>query len=348
MKDIRYGHIRGVAAAVVALGLIAASAPLASIAAAAEARTLRLADTLPATSSLAKTIAEWAKTVETRSEGRLKIQYFPGGQIVGAKDALDSVIGGVVDIAYTAPLRDSSRLALSTVAALPGLPGGAVQLTKSYFKLMQGTLKDLELTKLGIVPLLSILTPQYEVMTVEKQVNGLDDMDGLKIRSAGGVQGESVKALGAVPVSISAPETYTALQRKTVDGALFSYYSVPIYKLDEVIRYSTTNANMGSYPIVYTMNKGVWDSLEPDLQKILLDTARETSIESAQFSEDDSVANVEKYKDKIKPIKMEGPGYEAWQTALNNIRDEWIKKNKENGLAADALYAEWAKLVASK
>ena len=185
-------------------------------------------------------------------------------------------------------------------------------------------------------------------MTVQKEVVGKSDMAGLKIRSAGGVQGETVKALGAVPVSISAPETYTALQRKTVDGALFSFYSVPIYKLDEVIGYSTTNANLGSYPIVYTINKSVWDSLEPDLQKILQETAREASIKTAQFSDDDAAANVEKYKDKIKPVEMTGADYTAWQEATSAVRDEWIKKNKADGLPADTLYDEWSKLVSGK
>src|SRR5690606_37748659 len=222
MKNISVRYVRDTAIAAVAAGVLAMSA---SVAAAADARVLRMGETLPAASSLAQTMMEWAETVEAKSEGRLKIQYFPGGQIVGAKDSLDLLLSGTVDIAYTAPLREASRLALSAVPALPGLPGGAVQLTEAYLDLMQGTLFDIELKDLGIVPLLAILTPQYEIMTVQKKVLGKSDMGGLKIRSAGGVQGDTVKALGAVPVSISAPETYTALQRKTVDGALFSYYS---------------------------------------------------------------------------------------------------------------------------
>tara|TARA_R100000005_G_scaffold77038_2_gene44161 strand:+ start:4777 stop:5862 length:1086 start_codon:yes stop_codon:yes gene_type:complete len=345
MKRISFRNVRNMALATMAIGLFSASA---SVATAAETRTLRMGDTLPAASSLAKTMKEWTETVEARSDGRLKIQYFPGGQIVGAKDSLDLLLSGTVDIAYTPPLREASRLALSAVPALPGLPGGAVQLTEAYLNLLQGTLYDVELSDLGIVPLMAILTPQYEIMTVQKEVVGKSDMAGLKIRSAGGVQGETVKALGAVPVSISAPETYTALQRKTVDGALFSFYSVPIYKLDEVIGYSTTNANLGSYPIVYTINKSVWDSLEPDLQKILQETAREASIKTAQFSDDDAAANVEKYKDKIKPVEMTGADYTAWQEATSAVRDEWIKKNKADGLPADTLYDEWSKLVSGK
>ncbi len=345
MKNISVRYVRDTAIAAVAAGVLAMSA---SVAAAADARVLRMGDTLPAASSLAKTMMEWAETVEAKSDGRLKIQYFPGGQITGAKDSLDLLLSGTVDIAYTAPLREAARLPLSGVPALPGLPGGAVQLTEAYLDLLHGMLYDVELKDVGIVPLMAILTPQYEIMTVQKQVLGKSDMAGLKIRSTGGVQGDTVKALGAVPVSISAPETYTALQRKTVDGALFSYYTVPIYKLDEVVSYATTNANLGSYPIVYTMSMTVWDSLDADLQKILQETAREASIKTAQFSDDDAVANVEKYKDKITPVEMSGPEYEGWQAATNSVRDEWIKANKEAGLPADALYAEWAKLVASK
>lgn len=333
------------AVALAVAGLVALS-PALTQTAEAETRTLRLADTLPAASSLSQNIAAWAAEIEARSDGRLKVEYYPGGQLAGAKDSLDAVLNGVVDIAYTAPLREPSRMALSGVPALPGLSGGAVALTEAYWELTQGTLREQELEPLGLMPLFAVVTPQYEVMTVNKPVQGMDDMAGLKIRSAGGVQEETVSALGAVPVSIAAPETYTALQRGTADGALFSYYSVPIYKLDEVIGYSTTNANLGAYPILYTINKSVWDSLEPDLQQILVETAKEASMKEAKASEDDSAAAVETYKEQVVPHEMSGAGYEAWQAATAGIRDGWIARLDGEGLSASDLYAEWAELVA--
>lgn len=334
-----------------ALGLATALAGFACLisgasAVQAETRTLRLADTLPAASSLSQNVAAWAKAIEERSGGRLEIEYYPGSQLVGAKDSLDGVLGGVVDIAYTAPLRESARMPLSGVAALPGLPGDAVALTEAYWALNQGTLGELELEPLGLVPLFAVITPQYEVMTVERPVQGIDDMKGLKIRSAGGVQEETVEALGAVPVSIAAPETYTALQRGTADGALFSYYSVPIYKLDEVVRYATTNATLGAYPVLYTINKSVWDSLDPELQQVLTETAHEASLKEAQASRDDSAAAVVDYADEIVPHEMTGPGYEAWQKATAGIRDSWVERLEGEGLAAAAVDAEWKKLVA--
>lgn len=325
---------------------VACFAPGAIEPAQAETRTLRLADTLPAASSLSQNVAAWAKAIEERSDGRLKIEYYPGSQIVGAKDSLDGVLGGVVDIAYTAPLREEARMPLSGVPALPGLPGGAVALTEAYWELTQGTLREVELEPLGVVPLFAVITPQYEVMTVARPVQGIDDMKGLKIRSAGGVQEETVEALGAVPVSIAAPETYMALQRGTADGALFSYYSVPIYKLDEVVGYATTNATLGAYPVLYSISKSVWDSLEPDLQQVLLETAREASLKEAQASQDDSAAAVADYADKIVPHEMVGAGYEGWLKATDGIREAWIERLTGEGHPAAELDAEWKKLVA--
>ncbi len=338
--------LRGALALALALAGLTALSPSPTLA--AETRTLRMADTLPAASSLSKTIAAWAQEVEARSGGRLVIEYYPGSQLVGAKDSLDGVLGGVVDIAYTAPLREPSRLALSGVPALPGLKGGAVAFTAAYWELMQGSLREAELEPLGLVPLFAVVTPQYEVMTVSKPIHGMADMAGLKIRTAGGVQEETATALGAVPVSIPSPETYTALQRGTADGALFSYYSVPIYKLDEVIGFATTNANLGAYPILYTINKGVWDSLAPDLQQILLETAHEASVKEAQSSEDDSASAIETYRDKVVPHEMSGEGYVAWQDATAGIRDAWIQRLAAEGLASAELYAEWAGLVAAR
>jgi TRAP-type C4-dicarboxylate transport system substrate-binding protein len=123
---------------------------------------------------------------------------------------------------------------------------------------------------------------------------------------------------------------------------------VPIYKLDEVVGYATTNAMLGAYPVLYTMNKSVWDSLDPELQQVLTETARDASMKEAQASQENSAKAVVDYADKIVPHEMTGPGYEAWQKATAGIRDSWVERLEGEGHAAAAIDAEWKKLVAGQ
>ena len=104
----------------------------------------------------------------------------------------------------------------------------------------------------------------------KKQVKVMEDLAGLKIRAATPMLTTMVKALGATPVSIPAPDTYTALERGTVDGTIFPWEAISSFKLAEVLRHHVV---VGLYvaPLFTFMNQKKYDSLPPDLKKVIDD-----------------------------------------------------------------------------
>jgi acyl-coenzyme A synthetase/AMP-(fatty) acid ligase len=77
-----------------------------------------------------------------------------------------------------------------------------------------------------------------------------------------------VKRLGMVPVSITAPEQYTALERRTIDGILQGPPAITMYKLEEVAKYYfklpvTTGVTM------VTVNNNTWNKLPADIKGII-------------------------------------------------------------------------------
>lgn len=72
--------------------------------------------------------------------------------------------------------------------------------------------------KQGVVNLGPVVPSEVVIVSTDKAINGLDDMQGLKIRAMGAVNSE-MTMLGATPVALDASEIYEALERDTVAAA---------------------------------------------------------------------------------------------------------------------------------
>ena len=74
-----------------------------------------------------KAYVDFAKEVENKTKGRVKISIFPAGALGGAKDQFDLAKRGVVDLAFIAQGYTPGRFPLSTVIELPlGIPSARV------------------------------------------------------------------------------------------------------------------------------------------------------------------------------------------------------------------------------
>ena len=98
---------------------------------------------------------------------------------------------------------------------------------------------------------------------------------GVKIRTAGRWQSETIQNWGGSPVFMPLGDLYIALQRGTVDCTLLVYNLLQSFKITEVAKYVTRADHSVNY-LVLTMNLGVWSKLSPADQHILLAAGRET------------------------------------------------------------------------
>jgi TRAP-type C4-dicarboxylate transport system substrate-binding protein len=107
-----------------------------------------------------------------------------------------------------------------------------------------------------------------------KRIAKLEDFKGVKIRVWGAEPAELLKAWGAAPVFMSSAEVYTALQHKTVDGAITGYFTCYTFNWPDVVKY----CNMWNWAITpslfVVMNTEAFNRLPKDVQKIVLDAAQ--------------------------------------------------------------------------
>ena len=170
--------------------------------------------------------------------------------------------------------------------------------------------------------------PQYEYMGKGKIPASVKDFKGMRLRALGGM-GRAAKAIGAVPTTVPASETYTALQRGTVDAIGFPYtYTFAAYKLDEVADWYTTNMSLGTVNCPIVFNVDAYAAL-PDQYKALLQDLKAGASEAqkAAYKAKD-IINVKKWAADPK------------LTAVVIPEDEMAEFRRIGG---EPLWADWVK-----
>lgn len=255
-------------------GILIASSVLAR---AADPIKLRVADSFPKGHFLVKLILEpWMEAVTKRTNGAVTFEHYPAQQLGKAADMLKLTQTGVADIGYVAPGYVSDKMPVSEVAMLPGAFAHSCQGTLAYWKLARsGIIAEQDYAGNNIRLLLMVSLPQYRIFTVKTPVKQVADVAGLKLRSTGGAQDLTLRAIGAVPVRMAAPDAYESLSRGTMDGLLFPLESVVAYGADKLVKYATDGVGFASFVVAYSISETAWKKLSPEIQKAMTDVAEE-------------------------------------------------------------------------
>ena len=276
-------------------GLLIATTVLAQ---AADPVKLRVADSFPKGHYLVKLILEpWMEEVTKRTNGAVTFEHYPAQQLGKASDMLKLTQTGVADIGYVAPAYASDKMPVSEVAMLPGAFQHSCQGTLAYWKSARsGVIAEQDYTANNIRLLLAVSLPQYRIFTIKSPIKDTADVNGLKLRSTGGAQDLTLRAIGAVPVRMAAPDAYESLSRGTMDGLLFPLESVVAYGADKLVKYSTDGLGFGSFIVSYSISDSAWKKLTPEVQKAMVDVAEEivpSACQSVQKSDDETQKSLE-------------------------------------------------------
>src|SRR4051795_4755688 len=332
-------------------GFLIASAILAQ---AAEPLHLRVADSFPKGHFLVKLVLEpWMEDVKKRTNNAVAFDHYPAQQLGKPADMLKLTQTGVADIGYVAPGYTSDKMPVSEVAMLPGAFAHSCQGALAYWKLARdGVIAEQDYAGNNIRLLLVVTLPQYRIFTVKQPVKDVADVTGLKLRSTGGAQDLTLRAIGAVPVRMAAPDAYESLQRGTMDGLLFPLESVVAYGADKLVKYSTDGLGFASFVVAYSISDNVWKKLSPEIQKAMTDAADElvpAACQQVQKADNETKKSLEaagirfetlqpevngKFKDLMKGVAK------AWSEGLDGRGKRGSDALKEFDAAVAAIAAQ--------
>ena len=332
-----------------AASVLALSLPGSLASAPSQTLELKVADSFPAGHYMVRLLLKpWMDEVIKRTNGAVTFTYYPNQQIGKAADMLRLTQSGVIDIGYVGPSYASDKMPLSEVAQLPEAFQTSCQGTLAYWKsAREGVLAKQEYASNKIRLLMEVVLPPYQVWTVKQKIETLKDIKGLKLRTTGGAQDLTLRALEAVPVRMSAPDAYELLSRGTMDGVLFPMESVLAYGLDKLVKHATEGVGFGSFVVAYSINQAVWDRLPDDVKKAM-DEASETI-------EPKACADVEKEQDGSRQqLQQAGVSFEPIPEAtrvqmkekLKGIGQEWAAGLDNRGKRASAALKEFDALLA--
>lgn len=314
--------------------------------------TLRIADSLPNGSYIYKLVTQpFMEQVEKETNGKIKFQYFPGQQLGKAKDMLKLTQTGMADIGYIGPSYILDKMPLSSTFELPGaFSDDSCQGFKAFWNMTHdgGFLQEHEWDPNGVIPLLSLITRHHVYVSNGKEIKTVQDLQGLKMRSSGGAMAFTVKELGMIPVSVSAPETYESMSRGTIDGAIFPAQSAFDYGLTELIKSGTVKKHFAGVVLTYSISKAAWNKLDPETQNVLLSVGKKISTTSCVgFDEAEKKAIAKMEEQGMKAIEFDDAGNKVVDDAFEKSSQQWAKSLDERGKPGSDTLAAMRKAVSA-
>ena len=270
--------------------------------------------------------------VAKRTGGNFNIRLYYGEQLSKSKQNLDNLNIGAFEAATFCAAYHPGKNAPLNVLDLPFLPlADFGTMRKVHDAVYSHPASKKALAKWKAVIYMSNILPQYEYMGRGKPPQSVADFKGKRLRALGGM-GRAAKLLGATPSTMPASETYTALQRGTVDAIGFPYtYTFVSYKTEEISDWVTTNMKLGTVNCPTAFNADAYAKL-PDQYKKLLEDLKDgayKAINDAYESQDKSNIARWKKEGKLKMVQIpENEMAEFRKIAGKPVWDAWVKDNE--------------------
>ncbi len=263
------------------------------------------------------------KLAEERTHGRVKVDVYPNSTLYKDKEEMEALQLGAVQV--LAPL--SSKLTSMGVKDFQvfDLPYIFDNLDEAH-KITQGPVgKGMlnKLDKLGIAGL-AFWDNAFKETTANRPLRTPADFKGLKMRiTPSKVIDAQMRALGANPQVLAFSEVYTALQTGTVDGEENPTSNISTQKFYEVQKYMTmTNHSFHNYTLV--ANKRFWDSLPPDIRKIMDGVVKDSTDYFNSIAEkDNNDALAELKKTKMQIVELTPAEKKAFKKALAPLHKQF-------------------------
>ncbi len=330
---------------VMTLAVIAAGLGAGVAGAAQEVVTLKVAHFLPTSSNAhLKVITPWCDKVNKESAGRLKCQIYPSMQLGGTPSQLfDQVRDGVADIVWTAPTYQAGRFTKTEVFELPFMVKKSERASQALWEYVQkNALDEFKGTKLIFLHLHDGAPLHFG----KKSVKNLEELKGAKLRAPTRQASKALAALGAIPVQMPAPAVPEAISKNVVDGASLPWEVMTALKMQEICKTHTEtgpgHATVSNTFLVFAMNLNKYNSLPPDLKKVI---DQNSGIEASRWA-GKSWDSFQQPARKIAQDRhntfnvLTDAEYQRWVKATQVVDEEWIKEVGAKGANGKALLSD--------
>ena len=217
---------------------------------------------------------EYAKRVNEKLAGKVKIVTYGSSQLGGDKEMIQKLKLGTIDMAVPSTVM-SSEVDQFGIFELPYMVKDRAHMAKIEKEVFWPSLAPLA-EKKGL-KVIAVWENGYRHITNNKKpVKVPDDLKGFKLRVPEGKwRVKMFQEYGANPSPMKFSELFTALQTGVMDGQENPFTQIYSAKLQEVQKYLSLSGHVYT-PAYVLVGKNKYEKLPADVRKVLEDTARET------------------------------------------------------------------------
>ena len=305
----------------------------------------------PGSTAHAKFITPWCDKINKESAGKLKCQIYPAMQLGGTPPQLiDQARDGIADIVWTLPGYSAGRFPAVEVFELPFMTKAAEGSSRALWEYVRANKLDQTEFK-DVHPILFHVHDEGHLHLVKGPIKQLADFKGLKLRAPTRQTNKFLAALGATPVGMPVPQVSDALSKGVIDGAMLPWEVVPSVKVQELVKYHSEGDPKAraiyTSAFIFAMNKAKYDSLAPELKKVI--DANGGADASAWVGKvwDQSATGARKLAsdrgNQFNTIGVEE--LQKWEKVGQVVVDSWISEVTAKGFDGKALLKSARELI---
>ncbi len=272
----------------------------------------------------------WANKVRERTQGRINIKLYPGVSLIQGDQTREfsALRQGVIDMAVGSTINWSPQVKALNLFSLPFMfPDYAAVDAVTQGEVGKELFKTLE--KAGVMPLAWGENGYREISNSKHAIKTPADLKGLKIRVVGSpLFLDTFSALGANPTQMSWADAQPAMASGAVDG---QENPVSVYMAAKLQSVGQKHMTMWGYindPLIFVVNKDIWNSWTPADREIVKQAAIDSGKEQMAIARKGMI-------EADKPLLKELSGLGVTVTQLSATEREAFVK------ATRPVYDKW-------
>jgi len=301
----------------------------------------------PPTHPMSKATQLWIDKIDKETNGRVKIKPFWAGALYRPRQSTLELAKGVADIGGISGAYAPTGFAFEKSMRMIFWGVDDRHLARKVYYEVRAKYPQLdeEFTSAGIKVMAYAGIPPYQVLLAKKRVGKAGDFKGLSAKASGDLA-RVITGLGGEGINMPMGETYTALQKNTIDAAVAPYETLKTFRFAEVVKYAL-EVNLASAPAGHWgFSLKSWNKLPKDVQKVFEDNIEwfGLKVEELVYGGNEAALKLAR-ENNVEFIKLPPKELEKIYKVVDSTILAQMAKVDAKGLPGTAVYKDIRRLI---
>jgi TRAP-type C4-dicarboxylate transport system substrate-binding protein len=289
----------------------------------------------------------WIQKIEKETQGRVKIKAFWAGALYKPRQSALELAKGVADIGDLSGSYAPTGFEFEKSMRMIFWGVNDRHLARKVYYEVKAKYPQLvkEFTDAGIKVMAYAGIPPYQLLLANRRISKADDFKGLSAKATGDLA-RLITRLGGEGINMPMSETYTALQKNTIDAAVAPFETMKTFRFAEVVKYAL-EVNLASAPAGHWgFSLKSWNKLPKDIQKVFEDNIEwfGLKVEELVFPGEELAIKLAK-EHGVEFIKLPAAELEKVYAEADKVILEQMADLDKKGLDGTAVYKDIRRLI---